>query len=165
MTSLGSTPLSCDPEAAPSSTVNEPSGTLNSVDPVASAWLQLASMDRQSPDFLPLLSSLVGKRHHPSTVRLGGNDAEITLGALVEVSRSPAKRWNHRIMSNVVSFSRYSEEVKSPLNTNVIPAALCGRLHTTPVKFPSVIGFGLVPSAWKASWLPMAVHQRSGKGG
>lgn len=60
------------------------------VDPVTGGWLLFASMDRQSPDFLPLLSSLVEKTDHPSIAKLQGNDAEVTLGILVEVGHSLA---------------------------------------------------------------------------
>ena len=81
-------PPSCDSETSPSSTPNEPSETPKSVDPVVSEWLRLASMDRQSPNFVPLLSSLVEEINHPSTVKLQGNGAEVTLSALVEVCRS-----------------------------------------------------------------------------
>ena len=57
---------------------------------LVSEWLRLASMDRQSPDFLPLLSSLVEKGDHAPTVKLKDIDARTALGVLVEVHRSPA---------------------------------------------------------------------------
>ena len=76
-----------DPEATSSPDPDETSETLNDVDPVVSEWLRLASMDRQSPDFLPLLSSLVENGDHAPTVKLQDKDARAVLGVLVEVRR------------------------------------------------------------------------------
>ena len=78
-------PHACDPETTSSPDPNETSETLNDVDPVVSEWLRLASMDRQSPDFLPLLSSLVENGDHAPTVKLQDKDARTVLGVLVEV--------------------------------------------------------------------------------
>ena len=60
---------------------------LPSVHPIVSRWQQLASMDRQSSDFLLLLLSLTTGDNRSSTTALRGDDAKITLGALDEVGR------------------------------------------------------------------------------
>ena len=49
-------------------------------------WQQLASMDQQSPDFLPLLSSLTAEVNRSSTTMLNGDDARITLSVMDKVS-------------------------------------------------------------------------------
>jgi len=54
--------------------------------PIVSQWQHLASMDRQSPDFLPLLSALTAGADRPSTTALRDNGAEIALGAMDDVS-------------------------------------------------------------------------------
>lgn len=77
-------PPTYDPGTISSPTSNDPS-EYNDVDPIASQWQQLASMDRQSPDFLPLLSSLIGGTNCSSTIELRGEDAKVTLSALDEV--------------------------------------------------------------------------------
>ena len=56
-------------------------------DPIVSKWQRLASMDRQSPDFLPLLSTLTTGDSRSSTINLQDENARIVLGALDEVSR------------------------------------------------------------------------------
>lgn len=55
------------------------------MDPIVSQWQRLASMDRASPAFIPLLVSLTTGSNRSSTAKLRGEDAKITLGALDEV--------------------------------------------------------------------------------
>ena len=76
-------PATYDPGTISSPTSIDPSE--DNVDPIASRWQQLASMDRQSPDFLPLLSSLTGGTNRSSTIELRGEDAKVTLSTLDEV--------------------------------------------------------------------------------
>jgi len=54
--------------------------------PAVARWQQLASMDPQSPDFLPLLSSLTAENHRSSTTELCGDDAGVTLDVIDKVS-------------------------------------------------------------------------------
>ena len=84
-----------EPGTKSSPTPDEPPETLPNMDPAASQWQQLALMDRQSPDFLPLLSLLITGTNRSSTIALRGDDAKIALGALDEVSRPLAvvKEW------------------------------------------------------------------------
>jgi len=56
------------------------------MDPIASEWQKLASMDRQSLDFLPLLSTLTAGGNQSPTTKLRGENARIVLNALDEVS-------------------------------------------------------------------------------
>jgi len=56
--------------------------------PIALQWQHLASMDRQSPDFLPLLSTLTAGDNRLSTAALRDNDAEIALSVMDEVGYS-----------------------------------------------------------------------------
>ena len=60
--------------------------------PIVSRWQQLASMDQQSPDFLPLLSSLIAEVNRSSTTKLYGDDARITLSVMDEVSSTCATK-------------------------------------------------------------------------
>lgn len=53
---------------------------------IVSQWQWLAAMDRQSPDFLPLLSFLIAKDKRSLTAGLRGDDAGVTLGLIDEVS-------------------------------------------------------------------------------
>ena len=80
-----STPPTFDPGTTSSTTPNDPPEVLSTVDPIASEWQRLASMDRQSSDFLPLLSILTAKANQSSTINLRGENARIVLSALVEV--------------------------------------------------------------------------------
>lgn len=64
---------------------DNPLAVISTVDPIASKWQQLASMDRRSPDFPPLLSSLTTGDNRIPTTKLRGDDAKIALGALDEV--------------------------------------------------------------------------------
>ena len=59
---------------------------LSGMIPAVPQWQQLASMDQQSPNFLPLLSSLTAEVNRPSTTKLCGDDARITLSIMDEVS-------------------------------------------------------------------------------
>lgn len=54
--------------------------------PVVSRWRRLASMERKSPDFLPLLSSLSDEANRSLTTELCGDDARVALGIIDEVS-------------------------------------------------------------------------------
>ena len=108
----GSASHPCDPEITSSPTPNETSEALNDMKPVVSEWLRLASMDRQSPDFLPLLSTLV-KNDHTPTVKLQGNDARIVLSVLVEVRRLLDTERNHQVINGVVPIARFSGKVES----------------------------------------------------
>ena len=76
-------------ETTPPRGPDKPQTLIPSVDPIASKWQQLASTDQQSPDFLPLLSSLTTGANRSLTIRLRGDDAKIALGALDEVSFPP----------------------------------------------------------------------------
>ena len=65
------------------------------LDPTALRWQRLASMDRQSPDFLPLLSDLTDAANQSLTTELRDESARIALGALVEVGRpSTVAEWS-----------------------------------------------------------------------
>ena len=55
------------------------------MDPIASKWQGLASMDQHSPDFIPLLSSLIARAGHLSTMKLRDGSAKIALDALDKV--------------------------------------------------------------------------------
>ncbi|KAF9644426.1 kinase-like protein [Thelephora ganbajun] len=68
-------------------TPNDPRGALpdTPLSPIVSRWQQLASMDQQSPGFLPLLSSLTAEHNRSSTTKLHGNDARVTLNVMDEV--------------------------------------------------------------------------------
>ena len=57
------------------------------LDPIVSEWQRLASMDGQSPNFLPLLSTLTTGDNQSSTIKLQDENARIVLGALDEVGR------------------------------------------------------------------------------
>jgi len=67
-------------------TPNEPPEVFT-IDPVASEWQKLASMDRQSLDFLPLLSTLTAGGNQSPTTKLRGENARIVLSVLDEVGR------------------------------------------------------------------------------
>ena len=53
--------------------------------PIVSEWQRLVSMNSQSPDFLPLLSTLTTGVNRSSTIKLQDENARIVLGALDEV--------------------------------------------------------------------------------
>ena len=74
---------------------NDSPEVLSSEDPIVSLWQRFASMDRQSPHFLPLLLSLTTGIIRSSTTALRGDDAKIALGALDEVGRPffEAREW------------------------------------------------------------------------
>ena len=55
------------------------------IDPIASEWQRLASMDQQSPGFLSLLSTLTTGGNQSPTTKLRGENARIVLSALDEV--------------------------------------------------------------------------------
>ena len=80
------TPPTHDPGMISSPAPSHPSE--EDMDPITSQWQRLASMERQSPDFLPLLLSLVRGTDRSSTMKLRGDDAKATLGALDEISTS-----------------------------------------------------------------------------
>ena len=56
------------------------------VNRIVSRWQDLASMDQQSPDFHPLLSSLTAGDHRSTTINLCGADARDTLSIMDEAS-------------------------------------------------------------------------------
>ena len=60
------------------------------LEPIVSEWQRLASMDKQSPDFLFLLSTLTTGVDRPSTIKLQDENARIVLGVLDEVRTSSA---------------------------------------------------------------------------
>ena len=93
------------------------------MDPIASKWKQLASMDRQSPGFLPLILFLIAGANRPLTIRLRGNDAKITLGALDEVSLPSVAARNGQVLTPVVLSTRFLGTVKSRSDMNAIPSA------------------------------------------
>lgn len=69
-----------------SSTPIESTECLLDIDPIASKWQELASMDQYSPNFIPLLSSLITGAGHLSTTKLRNGSAKITLDALDKVN-------------------------------------------------------------------------------
>ena len=87
-------------------TPDDPPEILPIVDPVACQWQQLALADRQSPDFLPLLSLLTTGTNRSSTIALRGDNAKVVLGALDEVSRpfTVIKTWS---VGNLCTYAIY----------------------------------------------------------
>jgi hypothetical protein len=75
------------PEMVSPPAPNDPPEVLPDMSPIVSQWQQLASMDRESPDFLPLLSSLTAGVNRSLATMLRGDDARIALGAIDKVSR------------------------------------------------------------------------------
>jgi len=73
-----------DPGMTSSVTPDDPPEALV-MDPIASEWQRLASMDQQSPDFLPLLSTLTVGGNQSPTTNLRGENARIVLSTLDEV--------------------------------------------------------------------------------
>ena len=61
------------------------SGSMFDAVPIVAQWRQLASINPQSPDFLPLLSSLTSEGNRSSTTKLCGDDAGVTLGVINQV--------------------------------------------------------------------------------
>lgn len=55
------------------------------MDPIASKWRGLASMEQDSPDFIPLLSSLITGDDHLPTTKLRDGSAKVALDALDKV--------------------------------------------------------------------------------
>ena len=93
----------------------------SNMDPIASQWQRLASMDRRSPDFLPLFSFLTTWANCSSTAKLRGDDAKITLGALDEVRC----HWlSERVGEwlGIYPRCRLSGVVESQSNVNVMPS-------------------------------------------
>jgi len=64
---------------------NDPPEVLSDASLIVSRWQQLTSIDRQSPDFPPLLSSLTADGNRSSTTGLCGEDARVTLNMIDEV--------------------------------------------------------------------------------
>ena len=60
--------------------------------PIFLQWQKLTSIGRESPDFLPLLSSLTAEVNRSSTVKLCGDDARIALSVTDEVSSACAAK-------------------------------------------------------------------------
>lgn len=74
----------CGPRAASS----DSSGSFEcplEIDPIASKWQELDSMDQHSPGFLPLFSLLLKGAGYRSTTKLRDGNAGIALDALDEV--------------------------------------------------------------------------------
>jgi len=97
MSRLSPTSPAHDPEATSSPAPNDTPEVLpDTVDPIVSQWRRLASMDRQSPDFPSLLSSLITGTNRSSTIKLRSHDAKITLDALDQVgcSLAIAREWS-----------------------------------------------------------------------
>jgi len=65
---------------------NDPPEVISDTSLIVSRWQRLASMDRQSPDFPPLLSSLTADGNRSSTTGLRGDNARVTLNMIDEVS-------------------------------------------------------------------------------
>ena len=81
----GPTSPTPDPGTTSSATLNDSPEVLYIVDPIASEWQRLASMDRQSPDYLPSLSTLIVGGNQSPTTKLRDENARIALSALDEV--------------------------------------------------------------------------------
>jgi len=63
-----------------------PPEVLSDTVPIVLRWQQLASMDRQSPAFLHLLSSLTAEENRSLTTKLRFENARVTLNIIDEVS-------------------------------------------------------------------------------
>ena len=81
----GPTPPTSDLGTTSSAIPHDLPQVLPTTDPIASEWQRLASMDRQSPDFLPLLLTLTAGGNQSPTTKLRGENARIVLSALDEV--------------------------------------------------------------------------------
>jgi len=77
-------------------------------------WKHLASMDRQSPDFLPLLITLTAAANRPLMTTLRDDDARITLSAMDEVSYS----FSVKAITYVVPFAQLFRDGKIPSEHN-----------------------------------------------
>ena len=131
------------------------------IDPIASEWQRLASMDQQSPGFLSLLSTLTTGGNQSPTTKLRGENARIVLSALDEVGHLfTAAEWPDNVPS-----IRSSGMVGSRENMSVTRAARCGRLPTTHAKFPPVIKSSPTLLASRERCLPAVLPQTFGGGG
>ena len=88
---------------------------------IVSEWQRLASIDKESPDFLSLLSTLMTDVDRPSTIKLQDENARIVLGILDEVGTSSAWRSNRMVTYTAFSAS-FSEMIESQTNTNATSA-------------------------------------------
>ena len=61
-------------------------GVLSGASPIVSQWQRIVSMDQQSPNFLPLLSSLTTRDSRSSIVKLSRADAKVTLNIMDQAS-------------------------------------------------------------------------------
>ena len=86
MSQPDSTSLLHGPEIIPPAALNRLPEVRSDMSPIVLRWQHLASMDRQSPDFLPSLASLAAERDRSSTTALRGDDARATLSLIDEVS-------------------------------------------------------------------------------
>ena len=85
MTQGGPTFPTPDPGTTSSATSDGLPEVLPITDPIAYEWQRLASMDPQSPDFLPLLSTLTAGGNQSPTTELRDESARIVLSALDKV--------------------------------------------------------------------------------
>ena len=74
-----------DPRTTSFATPNDPPEDPPTIDPIASEWQKLASMDRQSRNFLPLLLTLIAEGNQSPTTKLRDENARIVLSVLDEV--------------------------------------------------------------------------------
>ena len=61
-------------------------GVSPTTDLIVSQWQQLASIDKNSPGFFPLLSELAARANRSKTVKLRGHNARVILGIMDDVS-------------------------------------------------------------------------------
>jgi len=79
-------------------------------------------MERESPDFLPMLLSLTTGTGRSSTTNLRGDNAKVTLGALDEVGYPFAVAREWPVVIYVPPSTRFLRMVKSQTDTNVTPS-------------------------------------------
>ena len=95
---------------------------LPSVHPIVSRWQRLASMDRQSSDFLPLLLSLTTGANRSSTTALRDDDAKITLSTLDQVSHPFFGRENGQVVTYIMPPASFLGTEKSRINAIMAPS-------------------------------------------
>ena len=104
-------------------------------DSIVSQWQHLASMGWQSPDFLPLLSSLTAKINRCPTIMLNDADAKAVLNIMDEVS----SMFLWRPQLTLPPLVRSLGVVKFQASLSKLPSKRCGSLPLTQDKFPIVI--------------------------
>ena len=71
---------------------------------IVSQWRHLASVDEQSPDFGPLLSSLTAQDTRSLTVKLCRADAKATLNIMDQASTTSSARAAPHVASSTLRF-------------------------------------------------------------